>query len=226
MIKEDSKSTELIKPLLKGREIDRYKANWNRLWLIDTHNGYGDIPPINVEKYKAIKRHLDKFYSELERRRDKGITPYNLRNCAYHEEFEKEKVVWGNIAYDNSFALLGKGMYLVAPGNIITSDNINLKYLLGCLNSSTFNYEFKQKGIFLGNAFEWKKQYVEQVNIPRYGAFSSEIEALVDEILKVKKRNINADTSTIEKEIDQMIYSLYGFSKDEKKIVENVTKIS
>ena len=80
LIKEDPNSAELIKPVLRGRDISRYRANWNGLWLIDTHNGYGNIPPVDVENYKAIKRHLDKFHLELEKRKDKGITPYNLRN--------------------------------------------------------------------------------------------------------------------------------------------------
>ena len=75
--------------------------------MIDTHNGYGNIPAIDVNDYPIVKRHLDKFYAQLEKRHDKGNTPYNLRNCAYHEEFEKAKIVYpetthaANFFYDN-----------------------------------------------------------------------------------------------------------------------------
>ena len=83
LIKEDPKSVEIIKPILRGRDIGRYQVNWSGLWLINTHNGYGQIPPINISNYKAVKKHLDSFLEELQKRQDKGTTPYNLRNCAY-----------------------------------------------------------------------------------------------------------------------------------------------
>ena len=86
---EDPKSAEIIKPILRGRDIKRYQADWAGLWLINSQNN----PPINIENYPAIKNHLDAFYPQLEKRQDKGVTPYNLRNCAYLAEFEKEKIV-------------------------------------------------------------------------------------------------------------------------------------
>ncbi len=80
--------------------------------------------------------------------------------------FNEDKIVWGNISYDSAFALLDPGVYLLAPSILMTSGTVNLKYVLGCLNSSVFNWEFKRIGIFLGKAYEWKKVYVEQVHIP------------------------------------------------------------
>jgi len=68
---------------LRDRDIKRYGYEFADLWLINTHNGVKEkgIKPIN--NYPAIKNHLDKFYPELEKRQDKGETPYSLRNCAY-----------------------------------------------------------------------------------------------------------------------------------------------
>ena len=82
LVAEDPRSAELLKPILRGRDIARYQANWAGLWLIDTHNGYAGVPPIDVDNYPAIKAHLDIFIGHLRRRQDKGVTPYNLRNCA------------------------------------------------------------------------------------------------------------------------------------------------
>ncbi|MCY4234540.1 MAG: hypothetical protein OXE59_12485, partial [Bacteroidetes bacterium] len=65
----------------------RYQANWADLWLIDTHNGWDNIAPVNVSEYPGIKHHLDQYYEKISKRQDRGITPYNLRNCAYHEHF-------------------------------------------------------------------------------------------------------------------------------------------
>ena len=132
------------------------------------------------------------------------------------------------IAYNSSFVLLGKGVFLNAPGNIITSDNVSLRYLLGCLNSSIFNYEFQKIGIFLGHAFEWKKQYVEQVHITPPTAENrlivDKIETLVDEILALKKSDLSAATTAQEREIDKLVYELYELTDDEIEIVENFHK--
>ena len=99
LIAEDANSAEIMKPILRGRDIKRYQANWAGLWLIDSHNGYDNIPPIDIEDYPAIKVHLDKFYTRLEKRQDKGVTPYNLRKCAYHAEFSKGKdCVWADLS--------------------------------------------------------------------------------------------------------------------------------
>jgi type II restriction/modification system DNA methylase subunit YeeA len=85
LIAEDPKSAELIRPILRGRDIKRYNSDFADLWLLNVHNGIKEsaVKPVNIDEYPAIKNHLDSFYPDLEKRTDKGITPYNLRNCAY-----------------------------------------------------------------------------------------------------------------------------------------------
>lgn len=83
LVAEEPKSTEIIKPVLRGRDIDRYRAKWAGMWLIDTHNGYDEVPAIDIDDYPAIKTFLDGHYEKLANRYDKGRTPYNLRNCTY-----------------------------------------------------------------------------------------------------------------------------------------------
>ena len=84
---------------MRGKDIKRYGYDFADKWLINTHNGIKEknIPPIDVKKYPAIKAHLDKFYNNLVKRQDKGDTPYNLRNCAYTEDFNKQKIVWKRV---------------------------------------------------------------------------------------------------------------------------------
>ena len=111
LIAADPKSAEIIKPVLRGRDIQRYQAQWASLYLIDTHNGYGDIPAVNIDDYPAIKAHLDRFYSQLEKRQDKGKTPYNLRNCAYYEEFAKAKLIWMDLTEKGRFAFDDRSIF-------------------------------------------------------------------------------------------------------------------
>ena len=84
---ERQKTAELIRPILRGRDIKRYGYVDNGLYLINTHNGIrGRIPRINIDDYPAVKAHLDQYWDKIEKRTDKGDTPYNLRNCAYLDE--------------------------------------------------------------------------------------------------------------------------------------------
>jgi len=88
---ERKKTDEIIRPILRGKDIKRYGYDFADLYLINTHNGVKEkgIKRINIEDYPAIKAHLDSYYPQLEARADQGDTPYNLRNCAYIEDFFK-----------------------------------------------------------------------------------------------------------------------------------------
>lgn len=85
LIEQDPKSEEIIRPILRGRDIKKYEYEFADLWLINTHNGIKEkaIKPVDIDKYPAVKKHLDNYITFLSMRADKGVTPYNLRNCAY-----------------------------------------------------------------------------------------------------------------------------------------------
>lgn len=111
---ERKRTDELIRPILRGRDIKRYGYDFADLWLINTHNGIKEkgIPRIDVEKdFPAIKKHLDEYWEKLEKRADKGDTPYNLRNCAYLEDLFQPKIVWKRVgsilrfSYDDTAVL-------------------------------------------------------------------------------------------------------------------------
>ena len=77
------------------------------------HNGYDGVPPIEIDDYPAIKTYLDDYYEQLANRYDKGGTPYNLRNCAYHAEFVKEKLFWIDLTEEGRFAYDDAEMFCV-----------------------------------------------------------------------------------------------------------------
>lgn len=158
LILEDKKSKEIIKPLLRGRDIKRYSYDFKNLYLINTHNGIKEknILPIDINKYSAIKKHLDKYYSDLEVRQDKGITPYNLRNCAYLEDFEKSKIVWASVG-ENEYSYIEKGIYLLDTNYFLVCDNEEiLKYLIGVFNSKLFLFALSYKDTQLGDGGAWR----------------------------------------------------------------------
>ncbi|EDO7662226.1 class I SAM-dependent DNA methyltransferase, partial [Campylobacter coli] len=136
---EKERTAKLIRKMLRGRDIKRYSYEWAGLWVINTHNGYKNqngekVEAINIEYYPSLKKHFDEFYPQLEKRADKGLTPYNLRNCAYIEEFEREKIVYSEIVRKPQFYLDTKlNFYAEATSFILTGEN--LKYLIAFLNN-------------------------------------------------------------------------------------------
>ena len=231
LIEQDPRSAEIIKPLLRGRDIKRYYARPAGYYILAT--GYDlDIP----NQYPAIYNHLRTIGEQIEsgeikakgrglfNRDDQGENWWNLRACAFYSEFDKEKIVWGNIAYSSTFCYGAPGVFVNAPANLLTSGSNNITYQLACMNSKIFNWEFTNVGIPLGHAFEWKKQYVELIPIPpitnENHQIVTQIEEIVDQILDAKQADPDTDTIPLENEIDKLVYALYNLTEEEIAIVE------
>jgi len=212
LIAKDPKSAEIIKPLLRGRDVKKYDYEFADKWLINSHNN----PPINIEKYSAIKEYLDKYYTRLEKRSDKGITPYNLRNCAYLDDFEKNKIIWLELTDNSKFTLDTKNYYLEMTVFFMTGED--LKYLLALLNSKLiywyFNLICAESGV---GTNRWKKIYVEQLPIKKISKEAQKpFEILVDYILFAKEQEMNLEASLFESVINAMVYDLY-FEEEMKR---------
>ncbi|MDR2171707.1 MAG: Eco57I restriction-modification methylase domain-containing protein [Planctomycetaceae bacterium] len=219
LIAQDPKSAEIIKPLLRGRDIKRYGYEFADLWLINAHNGIKEknIKPININDYPAIKKYLDTFFPQLEKRSDKGDTPYNLRSCAYMEDFYSEKIIYPGlmrIAKNNSvnfprFALdlkqhffFGNDCYFIVGKNI--------EYLWLILNSTLLGYMFRYYIYsFDETGFKIFTDYFQNIPI-----------ALPDQNMLKKVHELVACKADIE-EINKWVYDLYDFSQEEIIEIEN-----
>jgi len=211
---EDENSEKIIKPILRGRDIKKYGAEWAGLWLINSHNN----PPVKIDDYPAIKKHLDKFYSQIEERSDKGLTPYNLRNCAYLKEFEKEKIVYNDICQSLTFSIVEKNIFFNNTVYFISGD-FKFNYLISVLNSKLMDWYYRTLSVQLGEkAVRMFSIYVEQIPIPKLSASEQKpYIKLVDKILKAKKAG--QDTHDLETQIDNLVYALYGLSEAEIAVV-------
>lgn len=182
---EKEKTSNLIKPILRGRDIKRYSYEWANLWLINTHNGYDEFSFIDINEYPTLKNYLDKFEPKLSKRADKGKTPYNLRNCAYLGEFEKDKIVWSDMASSSQFTLIDNKIYLNNTCYMINSSNL---YLLLILNSKILEWYMFQISSSLGSGIRYFKQFVENLPIPQIPADKmSEFENLANELLNLNE---------------------------------------
>ena len=219
LVVEDPSSAEIIRPILRGKNIQRYQVQSTSLWLIDSHNGFRDVPAINVANYTAIREHLDRFYSKLEKRKDKGITPYNLRNCAYHDDFSKKKLVWITLSNYGRFAYDESGLFCEANTFMMTGHDI--KYLCAMLNTNLIRWYLQQIAPTSGlGTLLWKKIYVEAIPIPRITAAKQRaFNRIVDRILSAKAVDPKANTIEKEAEIDQLAYALYGLTEEETESI-------
>ena len=220
LIAADPKSAEIIKPVLRGRDIQRYQAQWASLYLIDTHNGYGDIAAVNIDDYPAIKAHLDRFYSQLEKRQDKGKTPYNLRNCAYYEEFAKEKLIWMDLTEKGRLAFDDRSIFCMDTTFWMTGESV--KYLCAVLNSTLATWFIQNTALTSGmGVTRWKRFTVERIPIPKITAEEQRrFVQLVDEIIETKDADPDADTSHLEWDIDRLVHDLYGLTEEENTAIE------
>lgn len=248
LINADFKNSEVIKPLLRGRDIKKYDINFAELYLINIHNGTKNTDAININDYPKIKEWLDTFEPKLSKRSDKGKTPYNLRNCAYLDDFEKEKIVYAEMVQSPQFYYDKDGYNILNTAYLIVGKN--LKYLIAFLNSNFITYAFKKyySGGGLGkNGLRYIRNFVEKLPIKPY---ENEIylEDKVTEILATNKKisdykilleraksNKKYDeiidleklledsqllVQKLEYEINQEIYKIYGLTQKEIDFIE------
>lgn len=171
LIAEDPKSAELIKPLLRGRDLQAWYASNDGQYLINPHNGIPkkNIPPINIEDFQAIKKHLNKFFDKLSKRGDKGLTPYNLRSCDYLEEFSKPKIMYSEITaffpfvFDDSGLMCNNKIFFITAND----DSVNLKFITAILNSKLCKlWIWYNCPELQGGTREIRKVYFENFRIP------------------------------------------------------------
>ena len=219
LIDADPKSAEIIRPIVRGRDIRRWRAQWAELYLIDTHNGYGKTPAVNIDDYPAVKAYLDGFYPALVKRQDKGRTLYNLRNCTYHEAFTKEKLFWADMAKEGRFAYSDAEMFSNNKGYIMTGQS--LKYLCGVLNSRLITWYVQNTAATTGMGLtEWTVVMVERIPVPRAAAARQRgIVRLVERILGAQGLGGGADVREWERELDGLVNGLYGLTGEEAGVV-------
>ena len=210
---ERSKTDEIIRPILRGRDIKKYGYNWADLWLINTHNGVkGRIPRIRIEDYPAIKAHLDHYWSKIKDRADQGDTPYNLRNCAYLEEFFKPKVMYPNMTKYIPFYYDTRGFYQNDKSFMITGRHI--AFLTAFLNSSIFKFCFLNNFPELqGGTRELRKVFFDKIPVIQ-----------IDDLLNERFASLISEMQndpTVEKAkcIDKLLFDVYGLTDAERDVI-------
>lgn len=199
LIAADSKSAEIIKPLIMGRDIRKWTIDRNEHWLIVTPIG------INIKHYPAVFAHLGQWQQELETRYDKGKYWWELRACDYYGLFAQRKIIYQEIATYQAFALDTEGAMTNNKVFMIPSDDL---YLLGVLNSATaWRYFDNTCSKLQGGAFAMQMPYISKLPIPE--ATETERAAIADLVQKCLDAN-GIGCKVWEAEINERVTKLYG----------------
>ncbi|MGL2672335.1 class I SAM-dependent DNA methyltransferase [Helicobacter pylori] len=244
---EERKRTErLIKPILRGKDIKRYSYEWAHLWVIfipwhfpntgspkDMEQNEQDFSIHYPIVYAHLLSHKDKLLKRNKDETGKRYEWYCLQRWAanYLQDFEKEKIVYGEIVQEPRFYLdngeCGLGyFYAEATSFILTGEH--LCYLLGMLHSKLITFAFKTfyAGGGLGESgYRYKKAFIERLPIPQITEKNQELaDKITDgakQILALKEKDPKANTQKLEKEIDALVYQLYHLTDEEIKIIED-----
>jgi len=135
LIDEDPRSEEIIKPLLKGKDLEKYRIDFQNRYLIYAKQG------IQIDNYPAIKSHLEQYKEQI------GSTAtdeewYELMQdqAEYERFFENGKICYPDISKECSFAMDDEGFYLANTCYFIPSDSYAL---LAILNSTPINWYYQ-----------------------------------------------------------------------------------
>ena len=215
LIQKDNNSADIIKPILRGRDIERYLSPEINRWLIDTHT------TIEWEKYQIIKDYLDQFYTVLSNRTDRTRTPYNLRSCSYYADFDQIKLIWMGLTNQARFSYASQELFILNSAFMMIGEDS--KYLCSILNSKIITWWMSKMAPNSGmGVTQWTPSVVKEIPVP----ILLEAERVpfidaVDNILQKKNTDRMVDISAEEAKIDQLVYELYGLTKDEIALVES-----
>lgn len=233
---EKKRTDELIRPILRGRDIKRYSYDWANLWLIwvpwhfPLHNDTSiQGASERAEKafqtqYPALYNHLLAYKKELSARNkaETGIRYewYALQRWGanYWEEFFLPKIVYGQFQDGAEYSFTESGVFLSSNEYMLITHHYSSKCLLAFLNSKASEWLLGQItgnlgcNAKIGQKSNFLKLSIAQLNVGGQKVF----EYYVDSILGNKE-----DAEKYEALIDREIYKVYGLTADEIKVIES-----
>ena len=215
---ERKRTEELIRPILRGRDIKRYGYDWADLWLINTHNGIRGVKErIHIEDYPSVRAHLDQYWNKISKRADKGDTAYNLRNCAYLDDFNKPKVMWKIIGCNINFCFDEKQMICNNAVDIMVGEPSNLIQFVGLMNSKLFDWYLKltTEAEVQGGGIQLYVTTLEKTLLKL--DFDS---SLTDIIYKRMQHELTDEI------VDEAVFKAYKLTKEEQLFITNDRRVN
>ncbi|MCA6368668.1 MAG: Eco57I restriction-modification methylase domain-containing protein [Cytophagales bacterium] len=227
IVKKNKKSSELIRPILRGEDVKAYETQHSNLYLIGTFPSLN----LNIEDYPAIKNHLNKYRPKIEPKpknfkgekwdgRKAGAYEWfeTQDSISYYQDFLSPKIIYPNMTKYLPFVYDESGLFTNQKCFILTGEH--LKYLTGVFNSTLWKFAFRNRfPELLGDTYELSKVFFEKIPIKKpIGNFDKIISLKVEDIIKTK--NQNKESKQLEKDLDVIVYKMYNLTFTEVKIVD------
>ena len=231
LISADPKSAEIIRPILRGRDIKRYGFDFADQYIIATFPSKN----YNIDDYPAVKEYLLSFgierleqsgkqytiNGEIVKSRKKTNNKWfeTQDSISYWDDFSKQKILWGEISDIPKFMLDNSKDFCISNKAFLLTGN-NLPELLLFLNSSLCQYYFSTIATTTGEGtVQWLKYKVELIPVPQ---FNQNISRMLISLEKaVDERGLTKD---LDNKIDDLIYSLYHFTSNELDYIKSCIK--
>jgi hypothetical protein len=235
LIEQDPKSADIIRPILRGRDIKRYGYEFADLYLLfipwhfPLHNDTS-ISGVSEkaeqafqQQYPAIYNHLLQYKKELSERNkaETGVRYewYALQRWGanYWEDFYRPKIIYPNMTKFLPFYYDEKGFFQNDKSFMIVGKNIC--FLTAFLNSSLFKFCFINNFPSLGESGrELRKIFFDKIPVLQVDFNTDNIFKEKINLLQQLKQN-NQPTKNIEIELDNMIFDLYSLTAEERELI-------
>ena len=221
---ERERTAELIRPILRGRDIKRYGYNWAGLYLIATFPSRH----YDIEQYPAVKEYLLSFGIErLEQTgKEHNVNGEKIKarkktsnkwfetqdSISYWEDFSKPKVMYPNMTKFMPFYYDERGFYQNDKSFMITGTHV--PYLAAFLNSSLFKFCFRDNfPELLGGTRELRKIFFDKIPVKK-------ISDSVNDTFRCKVNKIQSNyTKEQTLEIEMLLFDLYNLTDKEHKVI-------
>ncbi|MGA3168538.1 MAG: TaqI-like C-terminal specificity domain-containing protein [Terriglobia bacterium] len=209
-VSADPKNAEIIRPFLRGRDVKRWCVSQPEEYLIWTYIG------VDMKRYPAIMKHLKEYQKPLEKRQDQGLHWWELRACAYYDDFGKPKIIYPDIflhqsfAYDQSDSLMVNTLYFMPSVDV---------GLLGILNSQLMEFYYARVSNQMRGGYRRSfTQYIQKLPIV---SPTPELRQMVKTLLRAAKQSGPGSPAVqeCENQINELVFHLYGVSAEEKRMV-------
>ncbi len=240
LVAEDPASTEILKPILRGKDVRRWRGQWAGLWLIVAEFGSHEFLE---DRYPAVYRHLAAYEKKLKARGQCTNPPSGRRQGQAYDgqhhwlelnnnpsddfirSFAAPKLMWMDMSPHGRFAYSDREVYCGDTVYVMPGASQSLKSMCSVLNSSLVNWYVHATARTTGmGLIRWQKFVVETIPIPRIPDDLQEtLVHVADHILAIKGDDPDGDVSAEEARIDRLVYDLYGLTADERAAIEEST---
>ena len=216
---ERERTDKIIRPILRGRDIRQNTYDWPRLYVIAMHNGYKDrdghvVPRVDINRLPSLKRWFDdgdwndkpekgSNIHRLSIRTDKGDTPYNLRDCAYMDDFSQQKIIYPETTQSARFFCDSSGFMAEKTCFIMTGKN--LRYISSTLSSKIFEFSYRRlfSSVELGErGYQYNKHALEKLPVATTNLDEDLTEAKIKEIYHLTDEEMNFASSSLNSSIE------------------------